>query len=532
MKHGVMNEKNIWKGAWILTFAAIIVKILSAVYRIPYQNITGDLGFYIYQQVYPIASAVFVLSTYGFPVVLSRMLAGEQNESKQNSILSISILGLSLFGGSVFFILFFCAELIAELMGDVHLALPIKTASFTFLLMPFLSSFRGFFQANQWMTPTATSQIAEQSVRVGVILGLTLILVSNGANVYEAGAAAAFGSVIGAVTSVTVLIFYFRKYFHLFQLNQRYFRRLVRPVLFRLFKQGFLICVSSLFIVFLQLIDSFTVLNTLIRSGIELEQAKVLKGVYDRSLPFIQLGTTLAVSISLTLVPLITNSVKKRDIDATKRYIYLAYRICSSVGLAAAVGLVAIIGPANRMLYENDSGSTALAIAGLSIFSYSVVLTSSAVLQGYGDFVSPVLYIAFGCVLKLLLTVLLSVPFEIIGTALSTLIAFTAVAFFMVRKVSHKSKTQLKDLFLFHKLIIPLFMMAAAVLIYQWLLGQFPLVEEKNRLYWGFIALSGVSIGAIIYLTTLLRSGYFSENELALLPLGSKLQGFLRKKGV
>ena len=43
----------------LLTVAALLVKILSAIYRVPFQNLVGDEGFYIYQQVYPFI-AVFV----------------------------------------------------------------------------------------------------------------------------------------------------------------------------------------------------------------------------------------------------------------------------------------------------------------------------------------------------------------------------------------------------------------------------------------------------------------------------------------
>lgn len=47
------QSKRIWQGAVVLALAMVIVKILSVVYRIPYQNITGDTGFYVFQQVYP-----------------------------------------------------------------------------------------------------------------------------------------------------------------------------------------------------------------------------------------------------------------------------------------------------------------------------------------------------------------------------------------------------------------------------------------------------------------------------------------------
>ena len=46
--------KHLMRGAWILSLSSLIAKILSAVYRVPFQNMVGDTGFYAYQQIYPI----------------------------------------------------------------------------------------------------------------------------------------------------------------------------------------------------------------------------------------------------------------------------------------------------------------------------------------------------------------------------------------------------------------------------------------------------------------------------------------------
>ncbi|WP_052352733.1 oligosaccharide flippase family protein [Neobacillus dielmonensis] len=56
-------SKALVRGAFILTAAAMITKIFSAIYRIPFQNIVGDIGFYIYQQIYPFYGMAVVLST-------------------------------------------------------------------------------------------------------------------------------------------------------------------------------------------------------------------------------------------------------------------------------------------------------------------------------------------------------------------------------------------------------------------------------------------------------------------------------------
>ncbi len=90
------SSHKVLKGAVILTAAALLVKILSAIYRIPFQNMAGDTGFYIYQQVYPFYGIAVVLATYGFPVGISKLLIenkGSGTEDKEkNKLIAASFI--------------------------------------------------------------------------------------------------------------------------------------------------------------------------------------------------------------------------------------------------------------------------------------------------------------------------------------------------------------------------------------------------------------------------------------------------------
>src|SRR5699024_12006731 len=78
----------------ILTISAIIVKILSAVYRVPYQNMVGDKGFYIYQQVYPFIGIFIVWTSYGFAVAVSKLLAGYERVTQRRAMMRIAFVYL------------------------------------------------------------------------------------------------------------------------------------------------------------------------------------------------------------------------------------------------------------------------------------------------------------------------------------------------------------------------------------------------------------------------------------------------------
>ena len=114
--NSVNQSKALFRGAFILMLAALITKILSAFYRIPFQNIVGDIGFYIYQQVYPFYGIAIVLSTTGFPVVISKLYAEQKQkgeDDKSRLLLFVSFIYLQLFGFICFLILYFGADSIA-----------------------------------------------------------------------------------------------------------------------------------------------------------------------------------------------------------------------------------------------------------------------------------------------------------------------------------------------------------------------------------------------------------------------------------
>ncbi len=65
------QSKPIFNSVLLLTITMVIVKSLSAIYRVPYQNILGDEGLYAYQQVYPLVAIVSVVSLNALPSVMS-----------------------------------------------------------------------------------------------------------------------------------------------------------------------------------------------------------------------------------------------------------------------------------------------------------------------------------------------------------------------------------------------------------------------------------------------------------------------------
>ncbi|MBE4906671.1 polysaccharide biosynthesis protein [Bacillus luteolus] len=523
------------EGAFILTIAGIIIKILSAAYRVPYQNIVGDIGFYIYQQIYPIYGIALVLSTYGFPVVISKLIAERyehEDDSGAQRILIISFFLLSLMGIVSFSFLYWGAGLIAGMMGDNELSSLIKVTSFSFLLLPVISLIRGYFQGRNNMIPTATSQIVEQLVRVVTILLFSYLLLLNGYSVYEAGAGAIFGSVLGGFTAILVLFYFLfdKKTLPFKKVNWQKVKQSSRGTIKVIVIQGFTISVSGLLLIVIQLVDSFTLYSLLVSNGIEETSAKTLKGVYDRGQPLIQLGTVVATSLSLTLVPLIASAKKREDFTFIIKKVSISLKIAVVIGVGAAVGLASIITPTNRMLFQNSTGSQELMILVVSIFFTTIILTISAILNGLGYSYFPAISVIIGVFIKMGLNMLLIPSYSILGAALATVIAFLLVA-------------TLNGLFLYKKLPIKIInnrtiamtmvaagAMVSTLFIYQSALYIILGAIVDTRLFSTLHSLSAVLLGGLVYILVIIRGNVFTREELSYFPLGEKASILLRTR--
>jgi O-antigen/teichoic acid export membrane protein len=534
----VADSRELVKGAMILTLAALVTKILSAVYRVPFQNIVGDIGFYIYQQVYPFFGIVMVLSTYGFPVVISKLYTEQQtagNSGRADRLLILSLAFLGIFGVLLFSFFYFGSEWIAGKIGDPELSLLFKVVSVPFLILPFTSVFRGYFQGKGNMVPTAVSQVAEQLIRVGTILILSAVIVQQGYSLYFAGAGAVFGSITGGVVSVAVLSFFYLKNKETNPFRHYQPKALLEDaawVVKALVIQGFAISISGMLLILFQLADSMNMYSSLLAMGLTADEAKAAKGIFDRGQPLIQLGTVVATSMSLSLVPAISAEKSRKRSDGILQKVRLALQSSLIFGAAAAVGLYSIIVPANIMLFENAEGSNVLAVLSWMILLGSVILTITSILQGLDKPLFPAAVILGGFGLKYGLNLILISEEGTKGAAVATIVAMLAVMVILIAKLRSELGRPVLSLAFMAKILFSSAVMAVFLHVYLYMTDFLYIYIEPDRLAAVLQSLSAVAFGAVVYFIVLVKIKTLTEQELMTLPFGSRLvQLFLNKTG-
>ncbi len=529
------NESFI-KGAAILGIAALISKILGAIYRVPYQNITGDEGNNVFQQVYPLYSVLVILATAGIPIAISRIISQKLavgDHAGAYHVYRVSTYFLLVVGCSLFFFLFFGAETVARWMGNEKmLTLPIQSVSFALLLAPVMSSFRGLFQGYQNMTPSAVSQIMEQLIRVATILFLSWYFMEAGWGVVYAGAGATFGAFTGAVVGFIVLIYYQQKHREKWEITEK---KKNQQNTYQIVKQlciiSLPICLGSLTLPLYALIDSFTVANVLVSAHFSINEAILLKGIYDRGQPLLQFASFFSTALSLSVVPAIAQAQMKGNSEQFTQLTDLALRFTFFLGVPASLGLAIIAEPTNIMLFKDHAGSDALAILSLGTIFLTLSVTAAGILQGIGHVYLPAIYLLIGIVIKILGNLFLVSFFDIRGASLASVLAYLVHAGLSLYTLQRYGLIRLRNGLPFFRNYLPV--IGGMVLItYGGMIALKSLCSflGSERIEMTIVAFGTVVTGVLTYCTLLFRSGLITRKDVKMVPkLEKKLLPFLEK---
>lgn len=521
--------KNYMKGALLLTIAAIVVKVLSAVYRVPYQNMVGDQGFYVYQQVYPFISFFVVWTSSGFAVAISKMLAdldgtGRSALSRKQAVSYIifgylTVLSLLFFGG-----LFFGAKHLAALMWDPMLAPLLQVGAFVALCMPLHAMLKGTFQSRGMMQPVAYAQVFEQTIRVVIILVGTTVVMATTKSVYSAGKMALFGTVVGEVAGILLLLWYMRKKTNLGQVEK--IRLPIWPVIKEVTIFSVAISMSGLLLLCFQLVDSFTVYSMLVQAGMPELEAMTLKGVYDRGQPLVQLGIVIASSLSLAIVPLVAFKSKNLNGRGANPFIQLTYRASLIFGFAAALGLMLVMPYVNTMLFKTDALSSVLILYVLQIVPLSIILTFTAILQGYSKLLVPTLILVGAIVMKCIGNILFIDSAGLMGVAVASNAALFSAALLLIMYLKKFQKLKLATFTFYKQLTLASLAMVIVVkggaLLLNSLFGGVPDSRLTSVFYSGVLIL----VGAFTFITLIAKMRLLAVKEWFLIPAGRRMAAY------
>nr|WP_289038347.1 polysaccharide biosynthesis protein [uncultured Allobacillus sp.] len=407
-----MSDTNKWvKGAIILTITGLISRILGMVYRVPLQNIAGDEGLYVYQQIYPLLSLAIILSLYGIPSAVTQQFSENQTSRQLFTRIFYLLTGLGILAWLVIYLF---AQTWANMMGDIQLTEPIRISSFMFLLLPMISLLRGYFQSYEETHLVGISQVVEQFVRVILIIGITFYVVSTDRSLYELGTLAALATIIGTFVAVVYLGIKFLRRKNSVEVppNNIPFRQTAKWF----FAGVFIYSLTYVLHLIFQAVDVMTMIPLLQEYGWSFEESKVQKGIFDRGNPMIQLGLVFGSSLAFALIPSIQSKRKQGEAEQAVQMTFL-------FSLAAAAGLIAIMPFLNPLFYLNQQGTTAIQWLMLLVFLLSLIITLSVLLQSIGYTQQQFKWIVFMFAVKIACNFWLIPIYGILGASIASILS-------------------------------------------------------------------------------------------------------------
>ena len=78
------KKQSFLGGAAILAAAVAVVKVIGALYKLPLNNILGDVGKTYFQTAYEIYNVLLTISTAGLPLAISKLASLSQARGREN----------------------------------------------------------------------------------------------------------------------------------------------------------------------------------------------------------------------------------------------------------------------------------------------------------------------------------------------------------------------------------------------------------------------------------------------------------------
>ena len=543
----------------ILAAAGILVRIIGMLYRMPLNDIIGKQGNGYYTSAYNVYNILLILSSYSMPVAVSKMISsrlarGEYANCRR--ILRVGLIYATVAGGAAAAILWFGADLFAELIKTPMSRYALKTLAPTIWIMAYLGVLRGYFQGMGTMVPTAFSQIIEQIVNAVVSVvaagllfqtGLSLNA-ARGAEDYSYALGAAGGTIGTGAGALTALLFFIlltattgnRALLSIKRKpgSGRPRRESYGRLMYLLTITVVPIVISSGVYNCSNVVDNYLFGQGMDRLGYGADEIAIFWGALGQYQLLFNIPVAVSNALSSSLIPSLTRAVSRGDRKQARARIASSIRFSMLIAIPAAVGITVLADPVCNLLFVSEDNSLLirLSMAGsLAVVFYSLSTVTNAVLQGLNRMDLPIRHSAIALIVHVavLEILLLGLKLGIYSVVIANIVfAFVMCLLngFSIRRAA-RYRQEIKKTFLLPALC-SVFMGAAAYGVYRGLLAAFPEGMLKGRLGMAVLVIPSVAVAMGVYGLLLVKLGAINEKELREMPMGGRLAGLFKRLGL
>ena len=578
------------KGAAILTLSMVIVKVFGLLDKVILSDIYSmfgeeyaSMGMGLYSNAFEIFVVIFTVATGGLPIAISRIVSQNMAEKRYKDVKLVHKISVPFFVivGIVCLIIMFAGSFYyVQVIKSPYSIYAMLCLAPTILFGCLASIYRGYFEGQRNMTPTAISEIIEAAVKLIIGAFLAYAVMRYGMESYEqtgtflwisfASEAEAHNtilafSVAGAICGISLgslgsFLFLMLKYkISGDGIPKEYYEssvdaRETRETFIMICKTALPIAAGALIMSLGSLIDQIIIQNVLsnlatTNSDVLYEQYsqffsdKVfygepstdtpstihtsLWGCYSSALTLMQLVTAVTQVFGSSAMPNVTSAWTKGDKKELKASIETVIRMTMMFTLPMALGLCVLAHPIMSFVYSDEAiaeiGGNVLTLMGITTIFTAAITPVCSMLQGIGKVNLPMKLYTICMVIKIGVTwMFVSIPeINIQGATAGSLIAYAVILIIGMYLLVKHSKITPNFFGTTIKPLIGAVFSSITAFFTNMLLST--LIPQR------FSTIFSIVSAIIIYLIVLLLLKTFTSTEIKFLPKGEKIVKVLEK---
>lgn len=524
-----MKKSGFVEGTLIATLAIVIVKILGMLYVIPFYSIVGSNGGALYSYAYNIYLIFLGISSAGLPNAISKVISeyntlgmvDAKERAYKNAIKIMSFISIL-----AFLILFILAEEIAVfIIGDLSggntaadIAFVIRCVSPAVLVIPYLSITKGYLQGHKYVSPSSTSQLIEQIVRIAVILiGSFVVLKVMHGELRLAIGISVMGALFGGLAAIIYLKRVVRKNKDKLVSNVEKKDNISnKEITLKIIKYAIPFIIINIVTNIYTFTDQILVLRTLEHLNIDTNTVEFIASSISTWSPKIcMIINAMAMGLTMSLIPNVVASYTEKNWGEVGKKINQSISLVIFISLPLVLGLMILSINVWRIFYGyNLVGAEILRFAVVSALLANVYMVLSTIAQSLNKYKLVYAISIVGFMLNALLDIpimllfnKLNIPAHL-GSIVASMIGYTASILIGLISLHVKDKINYKELFInIGKMIIPAVSMVVILLV----LNHFIILDPRSAMNSIIIIVVNAIIGGIIYIGVSYKTNLLSN---------------------
>lgn len=534
------KKESFMSSVLILMISQVLIKILGLIYKLYLTNREGfgDKGNAIYSSGFQIYALFLTISSIGIPGALAKLVSEKiaiGDTKGAHRIFKIAFVTFGLIGFLSSTILFLGAGYISNTLLQIPEAeLTLVALSPSIFFVSISCVIKGYFTGRENLKVTANSHTLEQFFKTVLsVIIVEMVALTTGTDTTIMAAGANLATTLATVLCFLYLYKYYSKMrkeiaFELKRATKNKRTRIIKTIK-QILSVSIPMSMTAILGTINKNIDSMTVVRGL-RSFLSEEQAKIQYGILSGKVDtLVTLPMSLNMAFATALVPSISSSKAIGDIETIRKRVSFSMLISMLIGMPCMIIMILFAKQILKLLFPNaTSGAFIYQISCLGIIFIVLEQTISGALHGLGKMLTPAIALGIGVIIKFILNMYL-IPINpsdfflggTAGAAISTVVCHAIALTIEFKILSKNINLKLDKNKFIVKPVIACLLMGTITYIFN--ITLFQCLNEKIS------TMLLILMCVIIYILLLIILRVFSEEEIYMIPYGSKIYNFLKK---